>query len=88
MHNGTRNRIAGLLFLVTTSALGRLWLAAYCHDVFGSLPSERVLAEGGYETRGLYAGAAGFFAPSVQPEVSFTRAARLFTRHALPRTTP
>jgi hypothetical protein len=29
--------------------------------VFGYLPSARVLSEGGYETRGLYAGAAGFF---------------------------
>jgi hypothetical protein len=44
-------------------ALGpnRLWLAAYCNDVFGYLPSARVLSEGGYETRGLYSGAAGFF---------------------------
>lgn len=44
-------------------ALGpnQLWLAAYCNDVFGYLPSARVLAEGGYETRGLYAGSAGFF---------------------------
>jgi hypothetical protein len=39
----------------------RLWLAAYCNDVFGYLPSARVLAEGGYETRGLYSGGAGFF---------------------------
>ncbi len=44
-------------------ALGpnNLWIAAYCNDVFGYLPSARVLAEGGYETRGLYSGAAGFF---------------------------
>jgi hypothetical protein len=44
-------------------ALGpnQLWVAAYCNDVFGYLPSPRVLAEGGYETRGLYAGGAGFF---------------------------
>lgn len=26
-----------------------LWTAAYCHEVFGYVPSERVLAEGGYE---------------------------------------
>jgi hypothetical protein len=40
------------------TALGpnHLWLAAYCNDVFGYLPSARVLAEGGYETRGLYSG--------------------------------
>jgi hypothetical protein len=44
-------------------ALGpnQLWVAGYCNDVFGYLPSARVLAEGGYETRGLYAGGAGFF---------------------------
>jgi hypothetical protein len=44
-------------------ALGpnQLWIAGYCNDVFGYLPSARVLAEGGYETRGLYAGGAGFF---------------------------
>jgi len=44
-------------------ALGpnQLWLAAYCNDVFGYLPSARVLAEGGYETRGLYSGGPGFF---------------------------
>jgi hypothetical protein len=39
----------------------QLWIAAYCNDVFGYLPSARVLAEGGYETRGLYSGGAGFF---------------------------
>jgi hypothetical protein len=44
-------------------ALGpnQLWIAAYCNDVFGYLPSARVLEQGGYETRGLYSGAAGFF---------------------------
>jgi hypothetical protein len=36
-------------------ALGpnRLWLSAYANDVYGYLPSARLLAEGGYETRGL-----------------------------------
>jgi neutral ceramidase len=45
------------------NALGpnQLWIAAYCNDVFGYLPSARVLREGGYETRGLYSGAAGLF---------------------------
>jgi hypothetical protein len=41
----------------------QLWIAAYCNDVFGYLPSARVLAEGGYETRGLYSGSVGFFDP-------------------------
>ncbi len=47
-------------------ALGplRLWLASYCNDVFGYLPSARVLREGGYETRGVYTGEK--FAPEVE----------------------
>ncbi len=44
----------------------RLWLAAYSHDTFGYVPSARVLREGGYETRGLYHGGIGYFAPAVQ----------------------
>jgi neutral ceramidase len=49
-------------------ALGpnRLWVAAYCNDVFGYLPSARVLEEGGYETRGLYSGGVGLFDPKAQ----------------------
>lgn len=49
-------------------ALGplKLWLSAYCNDTFGYLPSARVLREGGYETRGLYHGGIGYFAPEVQ----------------------
>jgi neutral ceramidase len=39
----------------------KLWIAAYCNDVYGYLPSARVISEGGYETRGLYSGGAGFF---------------------------
>jgi hypothetical protein len=49
-------------------ALGplQLWLAAYCHDVFGYVPSARVLREGGYETRGMIYGGPGFFAPETE----------------------
>jgi hypothetical protein len=49
-------------------ALGpnRLWVAAYSHDVYGYLPSPRTLREGGYETRGLYHGGIGLFAPEAQ----------------------
>lgn len=43
----------------------QLWVAAYCNDVFGYLPSARVLKEGGYECRGLYT-ATGWFAPNAQ----------------------
>jgi neutral ceramidase len=49
-------------------ALGplNLWVVAYTNEVFGYLPSARVLEEGGYETRGIYAGGPGFFAPAAQ----------------------
>ncbi|HLW68956.1 MAG TPA: neutral/alkaline non-lysosomal ceramidase N-terminal domain-containing protein [Gemmataceae bacterium] len=52
-------------------ALGpnQLWIAAYCNDVFGYLPSARVLSEGGYETRGLYSGSAGLFDPKSEQVV-------------------
>jgi neutral ceramidase len=54
--------------MLLEKALGpnRLWLAAYCNDVFGYLPSARVLSEGGYETRGLYTGGIGVFSPQAQ----------------------
>jgi neutral/alkaline ceramidase-like enzyme len=42
-----------------------LWPAGYCNDYFGYLPSARVVAEGGYETRGLNSGA-GWFAPAAE----------------------
>jgi hypothetical protein len=48
---------------------GRLWVAAYCHDVYGYLPSARVLAQGGYETRGLYSGGIGLFTSAAEGEL-------------------
>lgn len=33
-----------------------LWISGYNNDVFGYLPSARILEEGGYEARGLYSG--------------------------------
>ena len=49
-------------------ALGplRLWLTAYGNDTYGYFPSARVLREGGYETRGIYHGAIGYFSPAAQ----------------------
>lgn len=44
----------------------RLWLAAYSNDVFGYIPSARVLEQGGYETRGLYSGSVGLFRPAAE----------------------
>lgn len=57
--------------LLLEKALGpnQLWVLAYSNDVFGYLPSARVLEEGGYETRGLYTGGAGYFAASAQDVV-------------------
>jgi Neutral/alkaline non-lysosomal ceramidase, N-terminal len=61
-------------------ALGanQLWVAAYCNDVFGYLPSARVLEEGGYETRGLYSGGPGFF--DAKAEEVLVRAVRDLAR--------
>jgi hypothetical protein len=48
-----------------------VWVAAYCNDVFGYLPSLRVLQEGGYEGGGAmrYTPLPGPFAPSVEKRV-------------------
>ncbi len=43
----------------------KLWIAAYSNDCFGYLPTAKVLAEGGYETRCLYT-VPGFFPPEVE----------------------
>jgi hypothetical protein len=51
----------------------RLWVAGYCHEVAGYIPTKRILQEGGYETRGLYLGV-GWFAPEV--EDALTNAAK------------
>ena len=45
-----------------------LWIAGYANESFGYLPSARVIAEGGYETRGLSSGD-GWFAPEAQDVV-------------------
>jgi hypothetical protein len=48
-----------------------VWVAAYCNDVFGYVPSRRVLAEGGYEAGGamLFGRLPGPFAPSVEERI-------------------
>lgn len=47
-----------------------LWVAGYCNDVWGYLPSVRILEEGGYETRGIDRGdAVGQFDPAVQQAI-------------------
>ena len=46
----------------------QLWVAGYSHEVFAYLPSERILAEGGYEGGGamVYFGWHGPFEPGVE----------------------
>ena len=46
-----------------------LWVAAYANEGFGYLPSARVIAEGGYETRGLSSGD-GWFAPAAEDAIA------------------
>ena len=49
----------------------RLWVVGYCNEVFAYIPSERVLAEGGYEAGGAmkYFGFHGPFKPGVEGRV-------------------
>jgi hypothetical protein len=46
----------------------RLWVSAYCNDVFAYVPSMRILAEGGYEAdfNLIYYGLPARFAPEVE----------------------
>ena len=55
---------------LTEQALGALglWVSGYNNDVFGYLPTTRILQEGGYETRGLYV-EYGLFPPGVEDVV-------------------
>ena len=49
-----------------------VWVAAYSNDVFGYVPSRRVLEEGGYEARDAvlyYSALTGAFAPSVEKRI-------------------
>lgn len=47
----------------------KVWVAGYSNDVFGYVPSQRVLKEGGYEGGGamIYYGRPGAFTPDVEP---------------------
>jgi hypothetical protein len=51
----------------------RLWVAGYSNEVCGYIPSEHILKEGGYETRGLYTDV-GWFAPGVENALTTTAA--------------
>jgi len=49
----------------------KLWVTAYCNDVFAYIPSLRVLKEGGYEGGGamVYYGQPGPFAPNIEETI-------------------
>jgi len=49
----------------------RIWVAGYCNEVFAYVPSERVLAEGGYEGGGAmkYFGLHGPFQPGLEDRI-------------------
>ncbi|HEY2589104.1 MAG TPA: neutral/alkaline non-lysosomal ceramidase N-terminal domain-containing protein [Tepidisphaeraceae bacterium] len=65
----------------------RLWVAGYCQEVTGYIPSDRILREGGYETRGIYSGT-GWFAPGVEDAlVNAARDAAVKAGRELGRTT-
>lgn len=49
-----------------TIGTDRLWVAGYCNQVFGYLPSAKVVAEGGYETLGLVSAHVGWFSAEAQ----------------------
>jgi hypothetical protein len=46
-----------------------LWTAGYSNDISGYLPTVKILHEGGYETRGLFAPDIGWFATEAEREV-------------------
>jgi hypothetical protein len=62
----------------------QLWVTAYNNDVFGYLPSARVLEEGGYETRGVIHGGPGFFSPAAE-DALVTRVKELAGKAGRPR---
>ena len=49
--------------LAIQNAIGHrnLWIASYCHDYFGYLPTAQIVRDGGYETRGLSNGLGWFY---------------------------
>lgn len=56
--------------LAAQNAIGhrKLWVAAYCHDFFGYLPTAQIVRDGGYETRGLFNGL-GWFSEKAEQDM-------------------
>jgi hypothetical protein len=58
--------VSGYVPLVRAAlGAGRLWIAGYCNEVDGYLPDSTIVAEGGYEARGLVADI-GFYAAEAE----------------------
>jgi len=53
---GLSGEVVGGFVPLLADALGqrKLWLAAYCNDTFGYVPTAKVVEEGGYEMIGVY----------------------------------
>lgn len=68
---GISGEVLGGYVLRVEKAIGPLnvWVAGYTNEVFGYLPTATAIAEGGYETRGLFGEAVGFFAPEAEEVV-------------------
>jgi len=64
---GLSGEVVGEYVPLLREALGpdRLWIAAYCNEVFGYVVTAQILQEGGYETRGLFH-QIGFLSPQAQ----------------------
>lgn len=56
--------------LAIQNAVGHrnLWIASYCHDYYGYLPTAQIVRDGGYETRGLSNGL-GWFDEKAEDEM-------------------
>ena len=52
---GICGEVARGYVLTTQNAIGHRnpWIASYCHDYYGKLPTSQIVRVGGYETRGL-----------------------------------
>ena len=66
-----KREVPSLLPTADGAKPGEVWVAGYSNHVFGYLPSERVLAEGGYEGGGAmrYTGYPGPFAQGVEERI-------------------
>ena len=67
---GISGEVVSGYVLATQNAIGHrnLWIASYCHDYYGYLPTAQIVRDGGYETRGLSNGL-GWFDEAAEDEM-------------------